>query len=145
MSFGYRKIHYAGGSNHREHPVTYIRFGDQIIFMGMTRGSSTINYAEEIICLIAKKEGVNPLVVTFFDLQTQQGYSNLQPGQFIINRLVCKYQGSKILVTDWQEGLLDPRVLRHFQGYISDDGLNTPLQNVSVHQGRFQPIQRCVI
>jgi hypothetical protein len=90
--------------------------------MGMTKGcTSTIDAAEEIVNEIAKREGVDPSTMTFCDLQTQQGYSNIKSGRFIIDELVCvTINVIVVLVTEWRDSNCAPEVLRHFQGYIND-------------------------
>ncbi len=138
----FKKVHYQGNSRHKGNPVTYIRFGDQIVFMGMTSNcTSTINAAEEIVNEIAKREGVHPSTVTFYDLQTRQGYSHIRSGDFVIDELVCQIENGVVVgILEWREGHCEYEALRYFQGFISDDYLTRSLKNVGPIQGRFHPI-----
>ncbi len=111
--------------------------------MGMAKGcTSTINSAEEIVNEIARREKVDPSTVTFYDLQTRQGYTHLQPGQFIIDELVCRINNGVVVgIDEWREGHCTPEALKHFRGYISDDYLICPLVNAGPVQGMFHPVQ----
>lgn len=58
--------------------VVYAMLGDHCYFSGTERElcTSTITAAESIIEAIAKQEGVDPLLVHWFDLQTYEGYGD---------------------------------------------------------------------
>lgn len=140
----YKKVHYEDRNQRNKHnPVTYVRFEDQIIFMGMARNcTSTIDAAEQIINAITQREGVDPGTLTFYDLQTRQGYSHLKPGQFILNQLTLQIEGGIVTnVEEWRSCDGDPDKLRCFQGFISDERLNTPLKNIGVADCPIYPIR----
>lgn len=75
------------GSAHVEE-VVYVILEDKVIFSGITKGGSTINYAEEVVAAISKAESIKPLKYQWFDLQTSLGYSTKVPGSFDFKRLI---------------------------------------------------------
>lgn len=138
------KVHYQDrGDSRKYNPVTYIVFGNQVVFMGMTSDcTSTINAAEEIVNAIIEKEHLDPCAVTFYDLQTHMGYKHIKQGKFIIDELTCRVcNGVVVAVTNWREGHCDYTALRNFQGYICDSFEDhSHLENVGPVQGRFHPV-----
>ncbi|OGZ45775.1 MAG: hypothetical protein A3C84_00685 [Candidatus Ryanbacteria bacterium RIFCSPHIGHO2_02_FULL_48_12] len=68
--------------------VVYAIFNKKrIVFSGITKPGSTINYAEDIIRNIAAIEGIDPLIYQWFDLQTHLGYHSREPGVFSFSKL----------------------------------------------------------
>ena len=68
--------------------VVYAIFNKKrIVFSGITKPGSTINYAEDIIRNIAAIEGLDPLIYQWFDLQTHLGYHSREPGVFSFSKL----------------------------------------------------------
>lgn len=82
-----------------------------IAFTGIsTRGGSTVNYAEEIIHTIGKRENLNLLYIaeryTVYDIQTHLGYRGKHAGFYGVDKLKMSKKGRNLSVTEWEE-LLD--------------------------------------
>lgn len=83
--------------------VTYVIIGRRCIFSGLDGpGLSTINYAEDIISAITAQEGVDPLRLTFYDLQTRRGYQGKVSGEYEFDELkVEPRRNGRTFVAAW--------------------------------------------
>lgn len=113
-----KRIVYFNRGKIRSSVVYEIFDGYMCVFSGVSdKGMSTINAAERIIKAIAEAEGV-PL--KFYDLQTNQGYSYYEPGEYSFDLLVITDQNNPE-VKAWIPEPLPPKVLAVFGEYIGSN------------------------
>ena len=93
--------------------VEYIIFKEIFcVFTGVTNnGTSTVNGAERIIKVITETEGRQ---FSFYDLQTQKGYSYYKPGEYSFDHLIVK-DGE---VARWMPDVPPAEVLNAFKDHI---------------------------
>ncbi len=88
-----KKVKYLTASPRHKGEVVYTVLDDRrIIFSGVTKPGSTINFAEDIISNIASQERIEPMAYRWFDLQTHRGYMGRVPGSFKFDELVLAVQ-----------------------------------------------------
>lgn len=102
---------------------------------------STINFAEEVIQFICKQEGVHPLTLTFFDLQTASGFTGFAfrgPGNFQFDRVTFEVANNRPFRFRWVPTKCPPEIVHTFSSQIgsrphqvSDSGMDFVERNQS--------------
>ncbi len=96
--------------------VKYAIRDKSCIFTGLTSSRvspTTINAAEYVIRAIAETEGLDPRLITFYDLLTRRGYPD-QPKPYEFVRLMIGYQNNQIHVVAWTPVECTPDILKLF-------------------------------
>ena len=116
---GVRTIGYSGFSSESPGEVAYAIFGKRCVFTGtIIQATSTINCAEEIISIIARRERLDPKTLIFFDLQTHLGYVSKKPNEFEFDQLSVEWNGPMPYVNSWTRVRCPARVVWLFRSYI---------------------------
>jgi hypothetical protein len=149
MNITYKRAHFQGCMpNNSLNVVSYVMYsGKQIVFTGLhntTEGpaGSSINFAEDIIAVIAKKENINPQGYTFYDLQTPKGYPSHEPGDYSFNKLRPQWKNGVIVQMGWQEGHCSDIILEHFGGYIRGSDHRITFRNLPQAYGAIKPLPK---
>jgi len=123
--------------------VAYAIFGDKCVFTGtaLAHGGSTINFAEEIIKSICRTERISPVVMRFFDLQTQRMYGQWRtkpkPGDFNFDELRFTVEwGKEVAVYGWSPVLCPQVVMDQFREF-----LGTPAQQYETRSDPLDVVQ----
>ena len=96
--------------------VAYVIIGREVFFSGLTRTTTTINAAEEIIRAICEAEGIRWQDFTFVDIQTHCGYPKT-PGDFEADVLELR-SGEELTVEGWRPANLPKEVRQLFDDLI---------------------------
>lgn len=109
--------------------------GSRVVFSGIIKPGSTINFAERIITNISSQEGINPRRYQWYDLQTHLGYQGKEPGIFEFSRLVLGvqeemevplnaiilwYEPGAIHAESWVKEPISPDIQELFAEYIGE-------------------------
>lgn len=120
-----------GNENPSEPPesgiANYLLQNDECVISQITRHcTSSINAAEEIIEKITQCEKIDPLHVTFYDLRTSWGYTDLPIGRHELLKLVVEYaESGRLNVSVWEKVENRPDLLAPFVQYVlSEPGVN---------------------
>lgn len=82
-----KSVEYRTACHKTRGEAVYVRLRNRIIvFSGIIRFASTINFADYIIANISAQEGISPMDYHWFDLITHLGYKQKQ-GTFVFNSL----------------------------------------------------------
>jgi hypothetical protein len=95
-------LHYPKGPNHFG-DIAYVALGTKIYFCGLSSPNeviSTINGAENIVLVIAAKEGRPWRELQFYDVQTHKGYFKPK-GSYEIDQLIFRDEPGRPHVEDW--------------------------------------------
>ncbi len=83
--------------------VAYYIEGNKVFFTSVRRkATSTINAAESVVMELSAIVGVPWDDLTFYDLQTHNGYSTKKPGEFQLDQLLVFKGGGEPVVRDWK-------------------------------------------
>lgn len=83
--------------------VAYYIEGKNIYFTSVRRkATSTINVAESVVTALSAIAGVPWDDLTFYDLQTHNGYATKKPGEFQLDQLLVFKGGGEPIVRDWK-------------------------------------------
>jgi len=140
-------ISYSENGNPREEVAYRVYPNRKVVFTGMYDGiggarGSTTNFAGEIVAAIARKEGLDPCISTFWDLKTMTSCGgdndpDYQPGSFRMEKL-CPNWGTdpfRPVGMQWIEGYLSGQTLNDFSEFIWGDSERPPLRNLAVAYG----------
>lgn len=83
--------------------VAYYIEGKNIYFTSVRRkATSTINVAESVVTALSAIAGVPWDDLTFYDLQTHNGYADKQPGSYQLDRLLVHKNAGEPVIRDWE-------------------------------------------
>ena len=100
--------------------------GNRVVFTGMKRGGSTINFVEDIIARIVQKEGIDPAQFEFYDLMTHRGYYGTEPGEFQFQRVTFEVANGQPVNPAWDNAPCPEEVIALFREHIG--GTDEPYQ-----------------